>query len=186
MLAALPIPLWTTESDLVSEGEVAEAEIVTSTEQPVGSATRKGGQKLDSWVWFFLVSAVLVAACFLEVRAEGRVGIWGQDWVLPESCFTKYLVGIPCPGCGLTRSFIYLAHGEFAAAWQVNWTGCFLFLYAACQVPLALAHAFTSRENWRRPGIFRTVIRCNEFAIIGILLLLSARWVFLIPSMFGS
>ena len=174
------------ESDSVSDGEIAEAEIVQSTEQTVGAASRKGMQKLDSWVWFFSVSAVLVAAFFLEVRAEGRVGILGQEWVLPESCFTKYRLGIPCPGCGLTRSFIHLAHGQFAAAWQVNWTGCVLFSYAAFQLPLALAHAFTSRETWRRPGMFRAVIRCNEFAIIGILLLLFGRWLFLITLMFGS
>ena len=173
------------ESESVNEREIAEAEIVTPTEQPAAEASPKGMYNLDSWVWFFSVSAVLVAAFFLEVRAEGRVAIWGQQWVLPESCFTKYRLGISCPGCGLTRSFIHLTHGQFAAAWHVNWTGCVLFSYAVFQLPLALAHALTSRETWRRPGTFRTLIRCNEFAIIGILLLLFARWVFLIPSMFG-
>jgi hypothetical protein len=31
-------------------------------------------------------------------------------------CFTRRVLGIPCPACGLTRAFAHLAKGEWAAA----------------------------------------------------------------------
>jgi hypothetical protein len=31
-------------------------------------------------------------------------------------CVFRVLTGIPCPGCGMTRAFIYLGHGNFRNA----------------------------------------------------------------------
>ncbi|MEO8503317.1 MAG: DUF2752 domain-containing protein [Acidobacteriota bacterium] len=33
-------------------------------------------------------------------------------------CFVRRFVGLPCPGCGMTRAFAALAHGDLAAAWH--------------------------------------------------------------------
>ncbi|MFS4456609.1 DUF2752 domain-containing protein [Maribacter sp. 2304DJ31-5] len=37
-----------------------------------------------------------------------------ENYMLP--CFTKKLFGFDCPGCGIQRSLVYLAKGEFLAA----------------------------------------------------------------------
>lgn len=37
---------------------------------------------------------------------------------------------LPCPGCGLTRAFCCIGHGDFSAAWRFN-PFSFLF-YGAC------------------------------------------------------
>jgi hypothetical protein len=29
-----------------------------------------------------------------------------------KSCYLKGIIGVPCPGCGLTRSFVSLLHGD--------------------------------------------------------------------------
>ncbi|HPK00502.1 MAG TPA: DUF2752 domain-containing protein, partial [Candidatus Hydrogenedentes bacterium] len=35
-------------------------------------------------------------------------------------CWFRFLTGLPCPGCGLTRSVFAIGGGNFAAAWQSN------------------------------------------------------------------
>ncbi len=35
-------------------------------------------------------------------------------------CPSKELVGLPCPGCGLTRSFLLILQGKFAESWQLQ------------------------------------------------------------------
>jgi len=40
-----------------------------------------------------------------------------EDYMLP--CMNKKLFGFDCPGCGLQRSVIHLAKGEFAAAFEL-------------------------------------------------------------------
>lgn len=38
----------------------------------------------------------------------------------PVLCPFRLLTGLPCPGCGLTRSWVYLAHGQWSDAWLAN------------------------------------------------------------------
>ena len=47
--------------------------------------------------------------------------------------------GIDCPGCGLTRSFIHTANGDWGAAWRMHSLGLVLFGYVLLQLPLSLA-----------------------------------------------
>lgn len=54
---------------------------------------------------------------------------------IPELCSWRRLFGVSCPGCGLTRSFVFMGHGAFAAAWEMNKLGPPLFILVASQVP---------------------------------------------------
>lgn len=83
--------------------------------------------------------AVLVAACLLQVRPEQRVAFsLVPDWPLPEVCQSKRFLGWDCPGCGLTRSFVHLAHGDIAASLAVHPLGWLVALYVAAQIPYRL------------------------------------------------
>ena len=35
-------------------------------------------------------------------------------------CLLRDLFGIPCPGCGMTRAFLFLAHGDIRSAMELN------------------------------------------------------------------
>lgn len=76
--------------------------------------------------------AVLVAAMVLSPDAEA-VKLFGFD--VPVLCSFRRLTGWPCPGCGLTRSFTFLAHGRFVEGFQMNWFGPPMFLLLVAQLP---------------------------------------------------
>ena len=42
-------------------------------------------------------------------------------------CLLKDLFGIPCPGCGITRAFLFLAHGDFRSAMELNVNSLLVF-----------------------------------------------------------
>jgi hypothetical protein len=54
-------------------------------------------------------------------------GALGLSFVLPTTdspwvsiCWFYNLSNIPCPGCGLTRAFLFISHGEWVKAWNWN------------------------------------------------------------------
>ena len=81
-----------------------------------------------------VVCAVGIALAFMLQPGPDLVSVLG--WEIPEMCGFKRLTGYPCPGCGMTRSWVYLAHGDVSTAFSMNVLGPILFLTAALQLPL--------------------------------------------------
>lgn len=67
-------------------------------------------------------------------------------------CGMKTLFGIPCPGCGMTRSVVFTLHGQLASALAVNPVGP-VFLGG---VLLLVAALFAGRW-WRPVGYYGLV-----------------------------
>ena len=65
----------------------------------------------------------------------------------PVLCPFRALTGLPCPGCGLTRSWVYLMHGDIGSSLASNWFGPVLILAV---VVLALV-SVRSRLAGKRP-----------------------------------
>ena len=83
-----------------------------------------------------VAGAVVVLAFFLEVHSDQRVAFsLFPAWPLPETCPSRSLFHIDCPGCGLTRSFIYLAHGDWAASLAIHRVGWLMALAVVWQFP---------------------------------------------------
>lgn len=78
------------------------------------------------------LAVVAIGASFVLTPGPELVSLFGFE--LPELCGWKRLTGRPCFGCGLTRSWVYLAHGDLRAAFAMNVGGPLLFAVAVQQV----------------------------------------------------
>lgn len=90
-----------------------------------------------------LVHLGILAACamivglsmILSPSAEA-LSLFGVE--IPPLCMWKRLSGMDCLGCGLTRSFTYMGHGELGRAFELHVLGPVLFVLVASQVPWRL------------------------------------------------
>lgn len=79
--------------------------------------------------------AIVLLSCCLTIAGEREVQVPGLGWAVPGVCTYRRWFGVDCPGCGLTRSFISLGHGNWSAAWHFNPAGPFGFLFVVAQIP---------------------------------------------------
>lgn len=71
----------------------------------------------EKWVWAGLYGAVVIGCLVVEPFEKGRFSI----------CFFHTLTNLPCPGCGLTRSFVWLLHGDVVRSLTFNPFGLVIF-----------------------------------------------------------
>jgi len=91
--------------------------------------------------------AVISLAGLLEVRSDQRVFVHGfPACPLPEMCMSRTWLGLECPGCGLTRSFVHLAHGDLSASWRLHRLGWLLALAVVAQLPYRLVALATGKS----------------------------------------
>ena len=144
----------------------------------MNSATRTtSGGVLHRWLLLAISVAVLASAVVLQVQGDDRVVVPGISRPLPESCYFKLLTGFGCPGCGLTRSFISLAHGDFRNAWRFNPGGILCFAVVAFQLPYQAAQLWRIHRNrgeWRLP---KTTAGVGIVVFAALLVQWIARWV---------
>jgi hypothetical protein len=121
------------------------------------------------WVVLAVAAVVIGAATMLEVRAQERVAIRGlPNYPLPHMCTSRVFLGISCPGCGLTRSFVYLAHGRWQEAWRVHRLGWLLAGLVVMQLPY---------RGMILAGLLRPISsRTAQWLAFGLAGLLVAHW----------
>ena len=84
-----------------------------------------------------LLGAAIVVLSAVLVPSDESVSLFGH--VVPQVCFYQRFLGVSCPGCGLTRSFTYMAHGHALDAFRMHKLGPVLFVGVAGLVPYNLA-----------------------------------------------
>ncbi len=121
---------------------------------------------------FFLSLAVMTLAVVMHVPDEENVAFPVIDAPLPTLCAMRRLAGIDCPGCGLTRCFISLAHGAVGRAWHFNPAGLLLFAVMAAQIP------FRAVQLWRiRSGKPELNAARFNWLLLGIAAALIGQWI---------
>lgn len=106
--------------------------------QDVMSTCQQRGRIESLWILALALTAI-VGSFVLDLSPEGVIYInlhhLGWKFQLPETCMSRRIFGVSCPGCGLTRSFVAIAHGEFYLAARANPMGPGLFVLCWLQVP---------------------------------------------------
>jgi hypothetical protein len=121
-----------------------------------------------------LIGCVAVVALSMTMSIQGgeKVSLPGANSPLPELCHLKRVLHIPCPGCGLTRSFISMGHFDLFAAAHYNVAGVPLFLMTLLEIPY---RAFwLLRRDGRRMPLGR--LKWEGGLLIGLSVLLVVQW----------
>jgi hypothetical protein len=115
---------------------------------------------------------IIIASFLLRVHPDKeKVGLQGVNSIsLPPLCLSYEWFGIRCPGCGLTRSFIFLAHGDLQASMSIHPLGWLL----ACAVLLQIPYRIHAIYVWPRNLISLAVRERIGWLLIGLLI---CNWV---------
>ena len=88
-----------------------------------------------------LLCGLVLLASFLLTPGVDVVSL--GSWHVPALCMSRRVFDIQCPGCGLTRSFVFLAHFHPVMAWEANKLGIPMYFLVAAQIP------FRAWRIWR-------------------------------------
>ena len=112
-----------------------------------------------------LFSSVLVLAMLVLCQNQFQ-----QISSIPHFCVFQKTMNVPCPGCGVTRSFFSIVEGNVMLAWQFNPVGLWLFLFFIIQIPLRIvALKFKQTSD--------TVARFSKAASWVVICIMSLVWI---------
>jgi WD40 repeat protein len=111
-----------------------------------GTKRTRSGVSLHTTV-LLLSLGVLAASILLDVDGGRKVSIPVWNVPIPETCTWHRFTGWDCPGCGLTRSFISLGHGQFLRALAFNPVGPLLFALTVFQIPYRIVQLVRIRQG---------------------------------------
>lgn len=122
-----------------------------------------------------LVLAMLLTPAAPHTDVSLRIG--GR--AVPNLCVMKQTSGLPCPGCGLTRSVVAAANADWAGSLSHHRIGILVLVYLLLQS--------LTRMAWLSLPSFREKLarycRVLDLSLIPILILLFINW---IPTLLGE
>jgi hypothetical protein len=113
-------------------------------------------------LWF---ATGLGAACVLLLARAlhpNPAGLGTHTQLGLPPCGFLSLTGVPCPGCGLTTSFVHLMHGELVQAALANPLGVPLCLGLLASVPVS------GWGLWRGASVADVCRRVGLSALVGV------------------
>lgn len=95
-------------------------------------------------IWeIVILSSILLVALLVPPFYQGGFTL----------CLFRNITGLPCPGCGMTRAFLFLGHGDFYEAIRLNpnsllafsiilflWSNKFTQIFTGKEVKVHLTH----------------------------------------------
>ena len=130
-------------------------------------------------LWILAIAALAIAGSFLlRLSDEGIIVLpipgLSVTKPLPQTCLSRSIFGVSCPGCGLTRSFVAIGHGDLHAALLANPIGPAIYLLCLLQAPYRLVEYFgVGRSNaW-----WTTITGRMDLVIWALVVALLVQWV---------
>lgn len=126
----------------------------------------------------------------MRLRAVGAAAlatVFALSFVIPPAgigrsfCAFRNAFGIPCPGCGLTRSFAAVSHGLFGTAVGMHPMGPVMYLVSGLYAVKWTAEVLVRRplltrieDNVRLPFLWGML---GAFVVVWVLRLATGAWV---------
>jgi hypothetical protein len=136
--------------------------------------THTEGELIAHWIIIFFCAVILLGGLVLSPPDAYSPYLHIGHIPIPDTCSFKNLTGLPCPGCGLTRSIVAAMHGDFRASLMYHRLGlltlayvCLQFLYRLVMivVPTLRTHVFS----------FGNIL---NIGIIGLAVLFVLNWIY--------
>ncbi len=127
-----------------------------------------------------LTVCLSIIALALVLKPQGSQLQIGQV-TLPGLCVLRQTTGIPCPGCGLTRSVVSAVHGNWKASRTFHRLGPVVLVFVLLQVLYRLAWLAVPpfRTNFGRVG------RILDLALFPLMVLMFINWIPTLLEAFG-
>ncbi len=108
--------------------------------------------KKDQWIQLLFAASIIFLSCIFSPASptskDDRVTIFG--FKTPVLCIHRLIYNKPCAGCGLTRSFVSFAHGDFEAAYRYHKLGIPLYLLVLFQIPIRIYLLKTGSKGYTK------------------------------------
>ena len=122
--------------------------------------------------------SILVLAMLLTPAPDTETSLRIGGIAIPNLCVMKQASGVPCPGCGLTRSVVAAANADWAASTSHHRIGILVLVYLLLQslTRFAWLSLPSLREELAR------YCRVLDLSLVPILILIFINW---IPTLLG-
>ena len=105
----------------------------------------------EEQIYQFLAAVIIIAFSLIlkpGTSQDDRVTIFG--FKTPVLCIHRLIYNKPCAGCGLTRSFVSFAHGDFEASYRYHKLGIPLYLLVLFQIPIRIYLLKTGSKGYTK------------------------------------
>ncbi len=145
---------------------------------PLSPIPPAGRGKRPQAAWIPGLLATLLAGLLALAR-------WFPWELTPPLCALKSWTGIPCPGCGTTRAWAALAHGQLSQGFAWNPLGALLFLLAAAAIPVLAFHSLGWLPSPPRPPPRSQLLRRHlTVGVVAVLALaVAGNWIWIIRNL---
>ena len=90
-------------------------------------------------LFYAIFFATVLIAAWLGSVNTGHIQIFG--YTIPSLCMFKNITTLDCPGCGITRSFVYAVHGMWYQSYMMHLWGIPLAGFLVSQIPYRIWRA---------------------------------------------